>query len=84
MGVWPTTWRVRTFLSVLVGMLPTVREIAQETLSRARDRYHAGRTGRELAPLVSWLDPDVWARFVSSVPTGRLTRLLVDARPMGP
>jgi len=84
MGAWLLTFRVQDLLSLLAGMLPAVGEIAQETLSRARDRYHAGRTGRELSPLVSWLDPDALARLVPSVPTGRLARLLVDARPMGP
>ena len=84
MGIWLFTIRIRGLLALLGGMLPAVQEVAQETLSRARERYYAGRSGRELAPPVSWLDPDVLARLVPSVPTGRLARLLVDARPMGP
>jgi hypothetical protein len=76
--------QIRWVFSLLVGVLPAVQDIAQETLTRARERYHAGRTGQELAPPVSWLDPDVLASLGPSVPTGRLARLLVEARPMGP
>ena len=86
MGILSMTFslRMQGLLAVLLGLLPAVQEMAQQTLSRAREQYQGGRTGDELTPLVSWLDPDVLSRLGPSVPTGRLARLLVDARPMGP
>lgn len=65
-------------------VLPAVREVAQETLAQARKRYQAGREGRSLVPSVVRLDPAVLSRLVPFVPSGRLARLLVAARPMGP
>jgi len=65
-------------------VLPAVRRLARETLSEARARYQQGRSGRELSPTVSRLDPSVLARLVPFVATGRLLRRLVVARPMGP
>ncbi|PQJ33777.1 hypothetical protein BSZ35_03410 [Salinibacter sp. 10B] len=65
-------------------VLPAVREVAQETLTQARERYHAGRQGTALLPSVVRLDPAVLSRLVPFVPSGRLARLLVAARPMGP
>lgn len=84
MGFLSLTFQGTGLFALLMGVLPTVREMAQETLTRARERYNAGRSGEELIPSVTRLDPAVLASFVPSVPTGRLTRLLVDARPMGP
>jgi len=86
MGILSMTFslRMQGVLGVLLGLLPAVQEMAQETLARAREQYQGGRTGDELTPLVSWLDPDVLTRLGPSVPTGRLARLLVEARPMGP
>ena len=64
-------------------VVPAVREVAQETLAQARERYQAGRHGTTLLPSVVRLDPVVLSRLVP-VPSGRLARLLVAARPMGP
>ena len=75
------------FLGVLVltgFVLPLVRRAARETLSQARRQYRAGRTGRELSPTVTRLDPAVLSWLVPFVSTGRLLRRLVVARPMGP
>ncbi len=84
MGTLPFIFQGTGLFALLMGVLPAVREMAQETLSRAREHYDAGRGGEELIPSVTRLDPAVLSAFVPSVPTGRLTRLLVDARPMGP
>jgi len=86
MGIFSMTFSLRAqgLLCLLLGLLPAVQKMAHQTLSRAREQYHGGRTGDELTPLVSWLDLDVLTRLGPSVPTGRLARLLVDARPMGP
>jgi hypothetical protein len=84
MGIWLLTIRAPGALSLLLGVLPVVRELAQETMSRAREQYHAGRRSAALIPSVSRLNPDALSHFAPSVLPGRLTRLLVDARPMGP
>jgi hypothetical protein len=84
MGIFPLTFYETGFLSLLMGVLPAVREVAKETLARAREQYDAGRSGEELIPSVTRLDPVALSALVPSVPTGRLARLLVDARPMGP
>lgn len=84
MGILPMTFRGVSLWALLMGMLPAVREAAQETLARAREQYHAGRSGEELVPSVTRLDPIALSSLVRSVSTGRLARLLVDARPMGP
>jgi hypothetical protein len=84
MGLFPIQLRTLGVL-VLTGLvLPLVRRAARETLSRARRQYRAGRTGRELSPRVSRLDPAVLSWLVPFVSTGRLLRRLVAARPMGP
>ncbi len=67
-----------------MGLLPAVRDLAQETLSRAREQYHAADSRTYLMPKEARIDPSVLTHLVASVPTGRLARLLVDARPMGP
>ncbi|PSQ75457.1 MAG: hypothetical protein BRD35_09155 [Bacteroidetes bacterium QH_7_62_13] len=84
MGFFPLTFRGAGLYAILISLLPTVREMAQETLTRAREQYHAGRSGEELVPSVTRLDPVILSSPVRSVSTGRLARLLVDARPMGP
>ncbi|MFB6247631.1 MAG: hypothetical protein ABEL97_03590 [Salinibacter sp.] len=84
MGFFPIQLRVLGVL-VLTGLvLPLVRRAARRTLSQARSRYRAGRTGRTLSPRVSRLDPAVLSWLVPLVSTGRLLRRLVAARPMGP
>jgi hypothetical protein len=84
MGVLPLQLRALGVL-VLTGLaLLLVRQAARETLSQARRRYQAGRTGRVLSPTVSRLDPAVLSWLVPFVSTGRLLRRLVAARPMGP
>lgn len=65
-------------------VLPAVREVAQETLAQARERYRTGRYNTALIPSVARLDPAVLTRLAPFVPSGRLARLLVAARPMGP
>jgi hypothetical protein len=84
MGILPLTFQGPGLFALLMGLLPAVREAAHETLARAREQYNAGRSGEELIPCVRRLDPVALRSLVRSVPTGRLTRLLVDARPMGP
>jgi hypothetical protein len=84
MGILPFTFQGPGLLALLMSVLPAVREAAQETLARAREQYDAGRRGEELMPSVRRLDPVALSSLVPSVPTGRLARLLVDARPMGP
>jgi hypothetical protein len=69
---------------MLLGVLPAVRDLAQETLSQAREQYQAGRPPNPLRPTVSRLDPLALSQRVPSVSTGRLAQLLVAARPMGP
>jgi hypothetical protein len=64
-------------------VVPAVREVAQETLAQARECYQAGRQGTTPLPSVVRLDPAVLSQLVP-VPSGRLARLLVAARPMGP
>lgn len=84
MGILPPTLRLPGVLSLLLGLLPAVRDLAHETLSRAREHYRAGRETPALRPTES--RHDSIARFprVLTLNTGRLARLLVDARPMGP
>ncbi len=65
-------------------VLPAVQDVAQETIAQARESYQAGRQGAAPLPSVVWLDPAVLSRLVAFVPSGRLARLLVAARPMGP
>lgn len=84
MGVSSLTFRLKGVFALLWGVLPAVRDLAHETLSRAREQYQAVRTGDQLLPTVSRLDPVVLSQLVPSVSTGRLARLLVEARPMGP
>lgn len=84
MGIWSFTFQGRGLFAFLTRLLPVVREVAQDTLARAREQYTAGRSGEELIPSVKRLDPVALSSLVPSVSTGRLTRLLVDARPMGP
>jgi len=83
MGVFPLAFRPSGLLALLMGMLPSVRELAQETLSQAREQYQAGRKA-PLCPTVSRLDPIVLSQLAPSVSTGRLAQLLVEAQPMGP
>jgi hypothetical protein len=84
MGALPLTLRT-IGVFVLTGLvLPVVQGMARETLSRARERYGAGQEHRTPVPPVAHLDPDVLSRLVPFVPTGRLVRWLVTARPMGP
>ncbi len=84
MGGLPLTFRLAGLLALLWAVLPAVRDFAHETLSRARKQYQAGRGRRKFGPTVTRLDPVVWSEFAPSISTGRLARLLVDARPMGP
>jgi len=84
MGFLPVHLRMLGAFAWAMIALPVICRLARETLSEARARYRRGRTGRELSPTVSRLDPSVLARLVPFVPTGRLLRRLVAARPMGP
>jgi hypothetical protein len=84
MGGLPLTLRT-VGLFVLTGLvLPLIREVARETLSKARQQYGADRSARTPVPAVARLDPAVLSRRVPFVSTGRLVRWLVTARPMGP
>lgn len=84
MSFFALTLRSIGVLALARMVLPAVRNAAQETLAQARERYRSGRDGRMLAPSVVRLDPAVLSRLVPFVPCGRLARLLVAARPMGP
>jgi hypothetical protein len=84
MGFLSFTCRPSGLLALLLGVLPAVRDLAQETLSQAREQYQAGRPPNPLRPTVSRLDPLALSQRVPSVSTGRLAQLLVAARPMGP
>ena len=91
MGVLLLPFRSRGFVALLVGLLPAMREVAQATWSRARDQltrvreqYHTGQRHAGLVPTVSRLDPVVLFRNGPCVRAGRLARVLVVARPMGP
>jgi hypothetical protein len=84
MGCLPLTLRTWGILLLTRIVLPVLRQAAQDTLSQAREHYHRDRGGRVLGPRVSRLDPAVLSWRVPFVPTGRLQRRLVAARPMGP
>lgn len=83
MAFLPLTLRTVGLLLLAGVVLPVVREVAHETLSQARECYQSSRTN-VTGPSVARIDPFVLSRLVPFVPTARLLRRLVVARPMGP